>query len=350
MDDRLEGKSTDPASCIDVGFFRPDDAPGIARLFRAVYGEEYPVRMFYDPEALTQANANGNYYSLVARNAAGEVVGVVHAFRSTPYKALYELGAGLVLPNYRGIGINKRIFRFIFQDWVPTVDSIEETFGEAVCNHVHNQKEILTHKHVETALEVALMPARAYDKEKSASGRVATLLAFRCYRPRPHTVFLPAAYETELRRIYARVDDRRELRVSEASLPEDAASAADMTVFDFARVARIAVHHSGRDFGACINNLEPQAVSQKAVVIQVWLNITDPWVSAAVDILRNKGYFFGGPLPRWFDGDGFLMQKLLCDPEFEGIRLYTDASRELLEIVKNDWSRAQAQIQGSQTV
>ncbi|MBI5568557.1 MAG: hypothetical protein HY914_01280 [Desulfomonile tiedjei] len=339
MDDQLDGKPI--ALPNDVGLFRPEDAPGIARLFRTVYGEEYPVKLFYDPEALTQANANGDYYSIVARTAAAEVIGVVHAFRSTPYKALYELGAGLVLPDYRGLGVNKRMFSFVFEEWAPKVDGIEETFGEAVCNHVHNQKEMVLHKHVETALEVALMPARAYAKEQSSSGRVAALLGFRSYRPKPHTVFLPAAYEPELRHIYERLDDRRELHVSDATLPHDVVSAADMTVFDFARVARIAVHHTGVDFGTFLHNLETEAVNENTAVFQVWLTLTDPWVSRAVDILRNRGYFFGGLLPRWFDGDGFLMQKLVCDPDFEGIRLYSEAAREFLEIVRNDWRRAQ---------
>lgn len=54
------------------------------------------------------------------------------------------------------------------------------------------------------------------------------------------------------------------------------------------------------------------------------------------------GYFFGGALPRWFDGDGFLMQKLLCSPYFESIQLFSNFSKELLEVVKKDWKRTGA--------
>ena len=83
-----------------------------------------------------------------------------------------------------------------------------------------------------------------------------------------------------------------------------------MTVFDFARVARIAINEMGHDLAEYLTNLEDQALAQKAVVIQVWLKLGSPWNGSAVDILRSKGYFFGGVLPRWFDEDGLLMQKL----------------------------------------
>jgi len=30
----------------EVGFFRPEDAEGIVSLFRTVYGDDYPIRIF----------------------------------------------------------------------------------------------------------------------------------------------------------------------------------------------------------------------------------------------------------------------------------------------------------------
>ena len=66
---------------------------------------------------------------------------------------------------------------------------------------------------METALEIALMPAEAYDKEKSSSGRVAALLIFRRYASKPHRVYIPAVYERQLRFIYEGLDDVREVCV-----------------------------------------------------------------------------------------------------------------------------------------
>jgi hypothetical protein len=323
-----------------VGSFHPEDAEGIVRLFRAVYGEGYPIRLFYDPAAVTAANREGRYHSVCARTASGELIGVTHLYLSAPCKSLYESGVGLVRKEYRNSGANKGLLGFMYNEFVPRNPHIEELFGEAVCNHPYMQKAIETFNFVETAIEVALMPAEAYTQEKSAQGRVATLNAFRCYKPKPHRIFLPLAYERELRGIYDRLDDTRDMVVSEGEIPGATPTRADLTVFDFSRVARIAVPETGDDFRGRLSDLEGEALTKNTVVFQVWLNLTDPRVGAAVDILRERGYFFGGPLPRWFDGDGLLMQKLLCPPDFEGIVLVSDFAKQLLDFIKEDWRRS----------
>ncbi len=326
----------------EVGYFRPEDAEGIVRLFNAVYGEHYPIRLFYDPAEIIAANRDGRYYSIVARTASGKVIGVNHLYLSSPCKALYESGVGLVLKEYRNSGANTRMLRYLYEEFVPGRENIEEVFGEAVCNHPYMQKAIETFRYVEAAIEVALMPAEAYAKEKSAAGRVATLTAFRCYRPKPHRLYLPAAYDGTLRRIYGRLDDARDLEPSAEAIPAGAASRAEMEIFDFAQVARITVHEIGGDFPGCLAGLEARGREKNVVVFQVLLNLTTPWVGAAAELLRDRGYFFGGALPRWFGGDGLLMQKLLCPPDFEGIVLESDFAKELLTVIQEDWKRAQS--------
>ncbi|HPC03709.1 MAG TPA: hypothetical protein PKY58_06935 [Syntrophales bacterium] len=321
-----------------VDAFRPEDAEGIARLFRAVYGEHYPIRLFYDPAALTEANRDGRYYSIVARTGRGEVIGVTHLYPSSPYPSLYEFGVGLVLKEYRNAGVNTRLTVYLFDEFIPRRPHIEEIFGEAVCNHPYTQRAIEPFRFIETGIEVALMPAEAYAREKSAPGRVATVCGFRCFQPKPHRVYLPAAYETFLRRIYGRLDDRRDLAVSGDPLPPGRSTRAEMTVFDFAKVARIAVRESGADLGTCLDRRETEAREKGVMVFQAWLNLAEPWAGKAADVLREAGYFFGGPLPRWFDSDGFLMQKLLCPPDFEDIVLHTDFAKELLEFIRKDKS------------
>jgi hypothetical protein len=342
MNDNESTNSITHDEAFEIDSFRPEDAEGIATLFKAVYGEGYPVRIFYDPEALTEANAAGTYYSIVARNADDKVVGALHLFRSAPYEALYELGSGLVLQEYRRLGLNKRLFEFVFEQWIPRQEGIEEAWGEPVCNHVTNQKSVVDFHFIETAFEVALMPAEAYDKEKSASGRVAAFSAFRCYRPKPHDVYLPAIYEKELAFLYSALDDQRTIRISDQILPSSVGSRADMTVFDFAGVCRIAVRSIGSDFDTCMGKIETQAFDQKVVVLQAWLKLGCPHVGAAVDVLRDRGYFLGGLLPRWFGEDGLLMQKIMIDPDFEAVQLYSDRAKQIFAMVQTDWLRTRA--------
>ena len=319
-----------------VDAFRPEDAAGIVSLFRAVYGEGYPIRIFYDLQAIIRANQDGSYLSVVVRDPSGKVVGVNHLVRTAPYAGVYEHAAGLTLKEYRGSGAMNRSQAYLYNEYTPGRPHIEELFGEPVCNHVTLQKAVERYGFIETGMEIALMPAEAYTMEKSAAGRVATLDVFRCYIPRPHRIFIPPVYEAWLKKIYARLDDRREMALADGVLPGDLPTQAQMTIFDFARVARIAVSAAGEDLAACIAGLEGEARSKKVRVFQVWLNATEPEIGQAVEVLRDRGYFFGGAFPRWFDGDGLMLQKLECPPDFDNIVLWSDFAGELLEFIRKD--------------
>lgn len=339
LEENLRGHTKPSKENFEVGHFRPEDAEGIVGLFYDVYGEHYPIRLFYAPRALISANENGEYYSIVARTVSGRIIGVEHLFRSAPSQSIYEAGVGLVRNEYRNAGVNTCMMEYLYNEFVPKNDRIEEVFGEAVCNHVFTQKAITRFRHVEMAMEIALMPAAAYAREKSATGRVATLNGFRCYRPKPQRIHIPAVYERQLRWLYSRLDDTREIQISEGNAPAGTTSRIGMEILDFAQVARLSVHEIGEDFCNMVNDMEKRAVSGNAVVLQAWLNMNIPWVGSAVDTLRERGYFFGGALPRWFDGDGLLMQKLLCSPDFDGIVLESAAARKLLDMIRLDWEK-----------
>ena len=114
-----------------------------------------------------------------------------------------------------------------------------------------------------------------------------------------------------------------------------------MTVFDFAQVARIALSRTGADLDDRLASLEAEAGSKGTVEFQAWLPLSEPWVERSVQVLRARGYFLGGLLPRWFNDDGLLMQKLLVGPDFEGIQLYSDRAKAILDLVRADWERVQ---------
>jgi hypothetical protein len=323
----------------DIGLFRPDDAEGITSLFRAVYGEEYPIKIFYDPKALTEANMTGQLYSIVARESSGKIVGIDNLFRSAPYEGIYEIGAGLVLKEFRKLGLSHRMIGFLCDEFCVDQEGVEEVFGEPVCNHLTMQKMVGRMKTLETGLEVALMPGKSFARESGTVGRVSVLLVFRCYKSLPHTVFIPKCYENEIKFMYSDIDDTRTfITCSEESL-SDEITQSRISLFDFAQVARIAINIVGYDFDDHFEKVERQAIGQGVVVLQAWLPIGNKYVNHAVNVLRSRGYFLGGVLPRWFNEDGILMQKVLVDPCFEGIQLYSDRSKKILEIIKLDWKR-----------
>ncbi len=322
-----------------IDLFRPEDAAGVTRLFRAVYGADYPIRAYVEPELLIKENAARRIISSVARTASGDIVGHSALFQSTPYKKIYELGAGLVHKDYRG---GHGIFTDLIAHSIEIGQrdfGVELVFGESVCNHVFSQKACFGLDLITRALEVDLMPAAAYAKEKSAAGRVSTMLCFRTLKSYPHTVYLPPVYEEELKFLYAGLDDQRRLEIADKPLPPAAGTRFTTEIFDFANVARIAVPELGSDFPEVMRGEEQKGREKGVQVFQVWLNLAAPAIGAAVSILRKNGYFFGGLLPRWFDSDGLLLQKVTDDPDWDKMQIHFDNDKKLAAMIRNDWEK-----------
>ncbi len=101
----------------------------------------------------------------------------------------------------------------------------------------------------------------------------------------------------------------------------------------------MAVHEAGTDFENILEREERSAFEKGVTVLQVWLKLSWPWIEKVVDILRKRGYFLGGILPRWFDVDGMLMQKIIGKPNWEGIQLAFDRAKKILELIKADWQQ-----------
>lgn len=101
-------------------------------------------------------------------------------------------------------------------------------------------------------------------------------------------------------------------------------------------MGRVAVHSAGIDYGAAFETEEKYGLHKQSVIIQVWLKLSWPWISAVVNYLRRKGYFFGGILPRWFGEEGLLMQKVREPARWGGINLHTEKAKTVLGFVIKD--------------
>jgi len=195
-------------------------------------------------------------------------------------------------------------------------------------------------KYVETGIEIDLMPAEAYNGEQG-SGRVSTIDMFRTVVEKPHTVYVPEVYEDFSRFVLDGLDDIRTVKVSTDGLPPVGSTETATQTFDFAQLARMTVYEAGVDFEAAFDAEEKRMMDEHCAVIQVWLKLSWPWVGAVIDILRNRGFFLGAILPRWFGEDGFLMQKVPARPNWEGINLYSDRAAQILRFIKDDWEETQ---------
>ena len=331
----------EPGQEWEIFRFTPEDGPGVVNLFRSVYGDGYPIATYREPQLLIAENKAARTVSSVAKTPKGDIVGHTALFNSAPYPGTFESGAGVVHAAYRG---GKGIFtqlvlhNFSIADEMPEVELI---FGEPVCNHPFSQKMGVTVRFIPRALEVDLMPAAAYEKEVSAIGRVAAFLSFRTFRGKGQRVYLPSCYRQDFQHFYRDLDDEREFLLAEEPIPPGVLTDLRSQIFAFAGVARVACHAVGSDFSSCLDELEKDLAAKQVVVIQLWLRLDCPWIGAAVALLRERGYFIGGALLRWFDGDGMLMQKIGKRPDWEGICVVDAGGAEIVERVRADWQRTQ---------
>ncbi len=331
----------EPGQPFTIDRFRPEDGPGIASLFLSVYGPEYPVATYYDPEQIVALHAKGELFSVVARTPRGDVIGHGALYRSSPpHAGLYEIGQLIVAPVYRGTFAAFQISAYQIEK-LPAEIPLDGIFGEAVCNHTMTQKSSLHFGFSETALELDLLP-RAGDQEAShPDGRVSCLVVFHNYRDTHRRVFIPPTYAGEIAFLLGDAGLDREVEPDIIPPPTPAPSEVAVAWFNAASVGRFTVAVAGADFAARIRQVEIAADEQKIAVRQCFLCLGAPGVASAVEVLREHRYFLGGYVPRWFDTDGLLLQKLTHHPNFDGINLHSEKARRILEYVRADWQRSQ---------
>jgi hypothetical protein len=320
---------------IEIDFFRPEDAPGVAGLFQQVYGDGYPIKTYYTPDKLIEENAAGRILSTVARTPTGEVIGHDALVMMDPDTRLYENAAGAVLSAFRGQGVFFRVMKHSITEAAKRF-GVEEIFGEPVCNHLQLQKMCAQLDYKESGLEIDLMPSAAYTKEKSASARVSVLMGYFLQKTASRTVYLPPVYQDQLEYLYSGMGVERIFGETKEGLPDEVVSRGKIDLYDFAQVARIAIYRIGSDFDSFIGQQEARALEKGTEVFQIWLPLSSPHAAAATDIIRRSGYFIGGLLTSCFGGDGLLMQKTLCETDWEGIALYSARAKRIAEIVKTD--------------
>lgn len=313
-----------------------DDAWGVARLFYAVHGGSFPFETYYIPTRLLEENRLGLVHSAVARTPAGDIVGYGSLFRSSaPHHGVYEIGSHVVHPDYRESGVALALQEYIRDSLIPD-HGVEVYFSEAPCHQVRTQKFAAMTGLKETAVEIGLMPASAYGIDGPDEDRVSMLLLFGQASDETRRIHVPAAYDEAMEQIMEGLGLERLVLDAGDTPPESIATRISSEYFDFAQVARLHVLTMGKDFERTLAAFEDQARASGARVLQVFVNLGQSWCAGGVDALRERGYFLGGLLPRWFDDDGLLMQQVLDMPREDSVKLFSQQAHRIQDLVRRD--------------
>ncbi|MGL1930928.1 MAG: GNAT family N-acetyltransferase [Desulfotalea sp.] len=323
-------KDIEPNQDVTIGLFRPEDAQGVSLAYLETYGDSFPIEHVYDPEEVIRRNETDDQYTVVARTARGEVVGLTGFFRHAPNPDVYESGQLMVLKSYRSSHLARDLCRHAIKVQSQILE-LPIVFGEAVCNHPVSQRLCIQNGMFPTGLVVECMPAEVYKTEGVVGRNVSLMLLFKIDVTSPCSVCVPEEYREQIQNLYAQFGCVRTLIQS-----QPLSGLTDKTEFFLPNncLARITVHKAGTDFISLIEAVEVQVDNNGPV--QIYLNMGDPGLQQAVKELRSRGYFYGGLLPHWFGTDGLFMQKVPHSPAWEEIRLYGKKTLAVLELVRGD--------------
>lgn len=325
-----------------IRLMRDSEAPAVVDLYRAVYGDHFPVKEMYDSQFIIQQQEKGLMYRVVAVDKSDKVLACHAMYRlEEAYPRLYEVGQGMSLLEFRGKGLSNVLEGYIVKVLLPAV-GIEECWGEVVTNHVYTQRSAYKAGARETGIEFDVMPAESYEAEKSATGRVSVVVFSVAFKEKPHTIYLPAPYAELLPKMYDHGKRKRQFELRMQALSAGIQTRYAETFIASAGLLRISIFEAGQDASDIVDGLVQKYMAAGAEVFQVFLPLDKSWSGALTETLNRRGFFYAAVVPRWFDADGLLLQRLSKPTQYDELHIDSDFSKDLLKFIIQDRTRVEA--------
>jgi len=149
---------------------------------------------------------------------------------------------------------------------------------------------------------------------------------YKIFRDGPQTLYLPERYTPFVEDCTACLGVER---VFDSGLrPGGGPSALAAEPVPIAGLLRLRVRRCGADFTRLIDEFSTEAPDR---ILQVQLDLADPAVPWATELLRQRGFFLGAYLPLWYGTDALILQRLPWKPEPAAVVLIPGAARRVLK-------------------
>jgi len=316
----------------------PEDGVALARCLYRCYGYSYDSDYMYDVGKVAELQRSGLLHSCVAVTPPGEVVGHLALNFRQAGDRVGEAAQAIVDPRYRGHGLFEKMKQFLMEQMRGR--GLYGIYSEAVTLHPYSQKGNLAVGAHETGLLLGYIPATvSYKNIKDLQKqRQAVALFFVKLNDVPEpTVWLPAHHAGMIRRVYlhnrlSRKESAPPARENRAVLP--ARSRLDVRVRTDHNSAFLLVREFGQDLVRLVRFRQRELFGQRLDCIYLDLPLGEPGVVEFCGPLEALGFFFGGIIPEYFEGDVLRLQclnNLAIDAR--QIQLASDFGKELLAYV-----------------
>jgi hypothetical protein len=337
---RLAHSQGEPSADPVGGEFRIElptqaDAPAIARCFVEVYGSHYPHAEVFAPARYWAKVERGELVPVIARDAAGMVVGHV-ALEREAGAAVAERGEAVVLPAFRGHALLERMTERLAEQ--AKALKLEGVYARPVTIHTFSQRNDLRNGMAFCAATLGLLPEDILPTGldiPTFGQRQSLLLAFHFLRPQaPRAIHAPDRYRDILARLYAAIET--EVVFAE---PQDSAagpSTADGTLGD-GGAGEIRVHAIGSQSAVDLERMLRDLAGRGAQYVSLSLPLHDPGTPALAEAARSTGFFLSGLGPGFVaGGDALLMQWLGTPIDTGKLQIYSEQARDLVFFLEAD--------------
>lgn len=317
---------------------RPEEAVQVAACMYRAYGYTYANPDLYYPARLVHLNETGRLVSLVAVDAAGEVVGHLGLERELD-GVVAESGQAVVNPAHRGRHLLERLRAAL--DAEAAALGLHGVHGDAVTAHTFSQRMEESTGGRLCGIYLASIPRTAQFKaiDEGSHERISTVLYFKALQPlAPATVYPPPHHRAVLERLYAGLG--APVTFAEGTPPARAGHA-DLRYDRAWGVGYIRVRETGADTAALIaqDRHDLQTLARVAAVY-LELPLSDPGTPALCAAAEAAGFFFCGLGPGFAQGSDVLVLQALNVPlDTDRLAIFSDAAKELLAYIAAERAR-----------
>jgi hypothetical protein len=337
----------------------PDEALQVAQCIYRAWGYSYPNDDLYYPERIAHLNATGALVSIVAVDAAGEVVGHV-ALERPELGPIAESGAAVVNPAHRGRHLLDRMRAFLEDEGRRL--GLAGVFGQPVTSHVFSQRMEESFHAAVCGVSLGISPASMQFRaiqNATAGQRESLLLYFKYLAPgSTAVVYAPVQHRAMLERLYAHLETPVEFRAppaapagagagpgptAEPSVEKTAAGAGEVAV-RFVRAwgyGLIQVRRVGTETDAAVRQaLHDLCATAGAEAVYLELPLAQPGTPSLCSAAEDAGFFFSGLGPGFAPGgDALRLQYLATDLDPERLQIASPFAQELLAYVVAERAR-----------
>jgi hypothetical protein len=305
-------------------------AQGIANCYYLVWGDGFPAKFMYDPDAIKDYYLNKGQVGGFAVTDQNEVVGMFCAYQFHFNPTLYELGGLMVIPSYRRRVDIERLIR-LCQDQLNTLP-IDAVFCQVVSHYQTPLKVLKKYlpEQIETGIEIDVFNYES-DEGKQTTSYVDTVHVL---SQKSKNLYAYEAYLTMVGETYERLTVAISIH---SEIKEPAIEKSSTSVFSYEKVLKIQIKSIGLDF---ISKVKELTASDSFDVLQISISLEDNSAPWAIELLNSLGYFYSTIIP-YYDGNHCLILQKLKNgaPSFTNIDLHTNQANRILEFIKNDHQR-----------